>query len=210
MFQSWWHLVQTCELGKCCSIPIPSVAPMWVYVATKFSLGHSQIWLLILCDVQVQFDRPLNFHCCSTLRERGHSWASSSRRNVEAARYEERQTLTNCSPETKIRKLPSLTATSKSADRLMDRVRTYCNQLLYLGQCTFTLYNTPYEVYLKLYLCDMNDYTVESFWGFSIFIGFYQSTSSICCFACFALQKRATERDERQMKRRHLIQGEPV
>ena len=53
------------------SIPIPSVASMRVFAATKFSLGHSQIWLLILCDVQAQFDRPLNFHCCSTLRE-GH------------------------------------------------------------------------------------------------------------------------------------------
>ena len=174
MFQSWWYLVQTCEVGKCCSIPIPSVAPMWVYAGTKFSLGHSQIWLLILCDVQVQFDRPLNFHCCSTLRE-GHSWASSSRRNVEAARYEERQTLTNCSPETKIRKLPSLTATSKSADRLMDRLCTYYNPTAL--RFTFTIYNMPYNVYLKLHLCDMDNYTVEPFWGFSIFIGFYQSTS---------------------------------
>ena len=163
MFQSWWYLVQTCEVGKCCSIPIPSVAPMWVYAGTKFSLGHSQIWLLILCDVQVQFDRPLNFHCCSTLRERGHGWASSSRRNVEAARYEERQTLTNCSPETKIRKLPSLTATSKSADRLMVRLRTYCNPTAgILG--TLYIYNLQHAVHL----CDMNDYTVEPFWGFSI------------------------------------------
>ena len=182
MFQSWWYLVQTCELGKCCSIPIPSVAPMWVYAGTKFSLGHSQIWLLILWDVQAQFDRPLNFDCCSTPRE-GHSWASSSRRNVEAARYEERQTLTNCSPETKIRKLPSLTATSKSADRLMDRLRTYCNPTAILGamynvhlQFTTcrTMYNCiPYNALVRpeRLLC------LEPFWGFSIFIGFYQSTS---------------------------------
>ena len=37
-------------------------------------------------------------------------------------------------------------------------------QLLYLGRCTLTIFNMPYNVYLKLHLCDMNDYTVEPFW----------------------------------------------
>ena len=93
----------------------------------KFHLATVK-WLLILWVALVRFHWLLKFHWFSI--PQGHKSASSSTvvRNVEA-RYEERQKLTNC-PETKIRKLTSLTATSKSADRLMERARTATAQLL--------------------------------------------------------------------------------
>ena len=155
------------------SIPIPSVAPMWVYPATKFSLGHSQIWLLILCDVQVQFDRPLNFHCCSTLREghlgiivgeecgSGEIWGETNVDKLFAGDKDQKIAVFDCHLKKRW-----------SADGPLAHVlqpNCYTWGLVHLK---FTIGRTIYI----LYFCDMNDYTVGPFWGFSILIGFYQST----------------------------------
>ena len=62
---------------------------------------------------------------------------------------------------------------------------------------TFYIYNLQHAVQCMPYNALVRPerlHCLEPFWGFSIFIGFYQSTSSIFCFSCFALQKRATER----------------
>ena len=163
MFQSWWYLVQTCEVGKCCSIPIPSVAPMWVYAGTKFSLGHSQIWLLILCDVQIQFDRPLNFHCCSTLREghlgiiveeecgSGEIWGETNVDKLFAGDKDQKIAVFDCHLKKR------WSADGPLEHVLQPNCYTWGNV-----QCTFTIYNMPYNVYLKPHLCDMNDYALHN------------------------------------------------